>query len=428
MVVNTMNKIEFKTYREVLELLDTHNSHLLLGNGFNRGLGVNTSYEAIFGRMTENDYGIYKEMKGVVAQCGHDLEKFIGMLEKDINVNNTFLKKYVANKVKYDFMKATYEIVKNEIKNIYAEKNEGVFILFQKFTNYFTLNYDPLLYLLLLNFKLKDSDIECKAIAMQPSLKFIEKDMNEAQNNIYSKIKRAREVGTVNINAGENSVATSKSMGKMNRKHFVSAIELYSKGQNKGWKPTGIEKVIKKILEEEKKNQVLSVVNDGSKQMTFEGMTEFVFNVNLETQNLFFLHGAFHIYRDGKMEKKITQTSDKALYDRIEEILNNEDRDIVCVFQSENKIDEINKSEYLKNALAKLLTLSGSMVIIGSALSDNDKHIFDNINKSKIDTIYIASKESNMKNDYNRASEIFTNKKVILFDRDTISYGSQNNV
>ena len=32
------------------------------------------------------------------------------------------------------------------------------------------------------------------------------------------------------------------------------------------------------------------------------------------------------------MEKKITQTSDKALYDRIEEILNNEDRDIVLCF------------------------------------------------------------------------------------------------
>ena len=63
-----MNKIEFKTYREVLELLDTC-MHLLLGNGFNR-VSVNTSYEAIFGRMTENDYGIYKEMKGVVANVG----------------------------------------------------------------------------------------------------------------------------------------------------------------------------------------------------------------------------------------------------------------------------------------------------------------------------------------------------------------------
>ncbi len=422
-MVKKMNEIEFKTYTEVLELLDKHNNHLLLGNGFNRGLGVNTSYEDIFEKMTKNDYGVYKEVKDIVAQCDYDLEKFVGKLKEDINANNLFLKKYVANKVKYDFMKATYEIVKNEIKNIYAEKNEGVFLLLQKFTNYFTLNYDPLLYLLLLNYKLEDSDIERKAIAMQPSLKFIEKDMNEAQNNIYSEIKKAREKGAVKISIAENSNFTLKTMDKMTKKQFVSNIELHSKDQKKYWKTTDIEKVVKKILEEEKKNKVLYAVNDGSKQMTFEGMPEFVFNVNLGTQNLFFLHGAFHIYRDGKIEKKITQTSDKALYDRLEEILNNEDRDIICVFQAENKIDEINKSEYLKSALAKLLTLTGSMVIIGSSLSDNDKHIFDNINKSKIETIYIASKECNMNNDYNKASNIFTNKKVILFGWDTISYG-----
>ena len=63
------------------------------------------------------------------------------------------------------------------------------------------------------------------------------------------------------------------------------------------------------------------------------------------------------------------------------------------------------------------------MVIIGSSLSDNDQHIFDNIKKSKIDTVYFAGKESNMKKDYNKASTMFTNKKVILFDRDSITYG-----
>lgn len=418
-----MNKIEFKTYSEVLELLDKQNSHLLLGNGFNRGLGVNTRYEDIFEKMTENDYGVYKEVKDIVAQCDYDLEKFIGKLKGDINANNSFLKKYVANKVKYDFMKATYEIVKDKIKNIYAEKNEGVFLLLQKFTNYFTLNYDPLLYLLLLNFKLEDNDIERKAIAMQPSLKFIEKDMNEARNNIYSEIKKAREKGAVEISIEGKSNSTLKAMDKMTKKQFVSNIEVYSKDQNKGWKATDIEKVVKKILEEEKRNKVLSVVNDGSKQMVFEGMAESVFDVNLETQNLFFLHGAFHIYKDGKIEKKITQTSDKSLYDRLEEILNNEDRDIICVFQAENKIDEINKSKYLKSALAKLSTLTGSMVIIGSSLSGSDQHVFDNIKKSKIDTIYIASKKSNIAKDYNRASKMFRNKTVILFDRDTISYG-----
>ena len=50
-------------------------------------------------------------------------------------------------------MQATHEIVKEEIKNVYAEKNDGVFILLKEFTNYFTLNYDSLLYLLLLKYK-----------------------------------------------------------------------------------------------------------------------------------------------------------------------------------------------------------------------------------------------------------------------------------
>ena len=68
----------------------------------------------------------------------------------------------------------------------------------------------------------------------------------------------------------------------MAKKHFVSSIEMYSKKQNKGWKTKDIEKVVKKILEEEKKNKVLSAVDDGSRQMVFEGMSEFVFDVNLE--------------------------------------------------------------------------------------------------------------------------------------------------
>ena len=44
-------------------------------------------------------------------------------------------------------MKAAHEIVKSKIKNIYAEKNEGIHILLKNFANYFTLNYDSFLYL-----------------------------------------------------------------------------------------------------------------------------------------------------------------------------------------------------------------------------------------------------------------------------------------
>lgn len=412
-------------YKDILRKLEKQECHLLLGNGFNQGLGIDTSYKSIFQKMAENDHGIYKDVKKIIEDSKYDLEKFIGKLLADINSKNTFLKKYVENKVKYDFMKAAHGIVKHEIKNIYAEKNEGIYMLLRNFNNYFTLNYDSFLYLLLLNFKLSDTD-DKTAIAIQSSLKFMEEDMNETQSNIYSGIKQARQNGTLNINAGNDSNTVSKPMSELTKTHFVAEIKTYSKSQNKNWKTSDIERVVKSILEEERKNNLLKKVDDGSQLSLFGGTPEFVFDIKKETQNLFFLHGAFHIYRDGKKEKKITQTSDKALYDRLEEIINSEERDIICIFQAENKIDEINKSEYLKKSYNKLSKLSGTLVIIGCSLSDNDSHIYEQINSSEVNTIYISSKKTSKKTDYEKAEKIFNNKKIVLFDRETITYELQS--
>ncbi len=416
-----IKEILLLSYKETLEELQEQECHLLLGNGFNRGLGVDTSYESIFKKMIENNHGVYKDAGKIVAESNYDLEMFIGKLIDDIKNENLFLKKYIGNKVKYDFKKAAHEIVKSEIKNIYAEKNEGIYLLLKNFTNYFTLNYDSFLYLLLLNFKLENTGKE-KTIAIQPSLKFIEKDMNDIQNDIYTEIQEARKTGTVKINIGNNS-EIMQSMDKLTKKNFISEIEIYSKNQNKNWKTSDIERVVKSILEEEKKNKILDNVDDGSKQQTlFNGNKEFIFNVEQETQNIFFLHGAFHIYKDETEYKKITQTSDKALYDKLEEILNNDEKEIVCIFQAENKIDEINKSEYLKKSYNKLSKLSGRMVIIGCSLSENDNHIYEQISNSKIDTLYISSRESSKESVYKKAKTLFSNKEIILFDRETISY------
>lgn len=414
-------EISLLSYKQTLEKLEEHECHLLLGNGFNMSLGVNTDYQSIFNKMTKNDHGIYKDAEKIVAESSHDLEMFIGKLIDDIKNKNIFLEKYIANKVKHDFMKAAHEIVKSEIKNVYAEKNEGIYMLLRNFTNYFTLNYDSFLYLLLLNFKSSSADAE-RTIAFQNSLKFMEKDINEVQNNIYAEIKKARENGTVSIFFANDSTSTFEDMSKLTKKNFISEIEIYSKNNGKNWKIKDIERVVKSILEEEKKNNILTKVDDGSKQLTLLDNTEYVFDVEKETQNLFFLHGAFHIYRDGEKEKKITQTTGKALYNRLEEIINNEEKDIICIFQSENKIGEINKSNYLGKSYNKLSKLSGVLVIIGCSLSKNDTHIYEQINISEVNTIYISSKEANKKEYYEKAKEFFSNKKIILFDRETISY------
>lgn len=410
------------SYKEVLEKILNQKNHLLIGNGFNYGLGINTGYSSIFQRMIENNLGIYEEAKGMMKDCNHDLESFIGKLESDIEPENLFLRKYVRNKVKLDFMQATHEIVKSEIKSIYAEKNEGIFLLLQNFTNYFSLNYDSFLYLLLLKYKPIHNG-EKNAIVLQPSIKFVEEDLNDSQNNIYQEIKEAREKGKLEINFGDESNSVKKPFSILTKSHFLTEVKEYSKTNNKGWKTKDIDRVVKTIFEEEQRNRVLQKVDDGSRQMNLFGNDpEFVFDVNSSTQNLFFLHGAFHIYKDGHSIKKITQQSNKALYNRLEEVLNNEEQDIVCVFQHENKTDVINGDEYLLNCHKKLDELNGNMVIIGSSLADNDNHIFERINNSGIDTLYIStllkSKETNLQ----LAKDKFPSREIHLFDAETISY------
>lgn len=417
-----MNEIDLLTYKEVLEHIRDQENHLLLGNGFNRGLGINTSYSNIFKKMMEKDHGLYRDAESLVKNCNYDLEKFIGDLINDVDTKNAFLRKYISNKVKLDFMQTTHEIVKSSIKNIYAEESEGVFLLLKNFSNYFTLNYDPLLYLLLLNFKL-NKNLEKTSIVFQPSLKFMEEDLDKSGSNIYTEIKHARENGTLVISGVDGDNSTSSSFSKLTKSHFTTEITEYSKRENKGWKSNDIKRVIDALLEEEKKNYVLEKVDDGSRETSlFSDETKYVFDTTSTTQNIFFLHGAFHIYKEGHQEIKITQQSNKALYERLEDVLNSEERDIVCVFQSKNKTDAIDQSDYLKNCFRKLKNISGKMVIIGCSMDDNDSHIFEQINNSNIDALYISTFGSDKDEMYIKAKAKFPSKSFLLFDANTISY------
>ncbi len=406
----------------MLKKIKDQENHLLIGNGFNQSLGINTSYKAIFEQMIENNKKIYIDAVNIVKKCNFDLEKFIGKLKEDIADSNKFLKKYVQNKVKFDFMKATHEIVKSEIKNVYAEKNKGIFILFKNFTNYFTLNYDSFLYLFLLKYK-STANNKNNTIALPLSLEYIKNDLNYKQKNIYKEIKSARENGKFKISLENESDSMEKPLKNISKTHLVTILEEYSKGNNKGWSHNDIDRVVVFILKEERKNKFHKEFDDGSRPLSlFNNKTESVFIIDNKTQNLFFLHGAFHIFKDGNEIKKITQQTDKALYDKLEETLNSEKQEIVCVFQDENKIDVINKNKYLQKCFNKLGEISGNLVIIGSSLSENDNHIFNQINNSKVNTIYISSFLKEKEKVIKVAKEKFPSKNIYLFDADTISY------
>lgn len=154
--------------------------------------------------------------------------------------------------------------------------------------------------MLLLKYKTTDSDNN--ALAFEPTLNFIEEDLDERQNNIYTEIKDARDKGELGITI-ENNI-TKKEMRFLTKSQFVSTISTYNKDRKKNWKTKDINEVVNRIWKEEKRNLVIKHVDDGSRQLSLFG-DDFIFDINSQTQNLFFLHGAFHIYRAGKFIKKL---------------------------------------------------------------------------------------------------------------------------
>ncbi|MFV0321838.1 MAG: DUF4917 family protein [Alphaproteobacteria bacterium] len=405
-------------------LLELKNSetdcHLLLGNGFNASLGVKTTYENIFNEM-KNIYSDYSMLEDDAKKNYYDIEILIKKIEEASNVQdkkiNTFLSQFIETKIKLDFMKATYSIVKNEIKTIYQEKkDEGIYLLFKNFNSYFTLNYDPFLYLILM--KYKENKLENQAISFLNSYSFIQDELNKYQNYIYSDIQELRKSGTNWISVG-NDNPSKRDMSKMTKSAFEASITEHFK--DKKWKTKDIKRVCDYIWEKEKGNNRINNINDGFLSEEFNPILH-------SLQNIFFLHGAFHIYEKNRSQiYKITQEKNKALYQKLEDTINSEEKEIVCVFSgtSKEKIDSIQENSYLRHCYGKLSTLNGSLVIFGSSMAENDNHIFEQINKSMIDNIYISNDGENITSDYKKMKELFPNKKITLFNYNTVSYSEK---
>ena len=409
-----MKSVDLITYDELLEILENSNSnHLLLGNGFNNSLGIGTNYSQIFKQM-KKEYPNYKEIENVLKKNNYDIEWLILHLKEKIEDNSDkFLYQYIERKVKFDFMKAANEIVQDSIKSVYKEKNGDIHILLDNFTNYFTLNYDPFLYLLLLKFK-KSDIAENYAVGVQNTFSFIQDDLDNAQNEIYEKIKEARQNGTLNTNIG--NVSKTIDLSKSNKTYFQSSITKHFSDEN--WSNNDIKIVCNKIWEDENNEPKLSV-NDGFLN------DNYILNNN---QNLYFLHGAFHIIEKNKKIKKIKSTQNEAFCRKLEDAISSENNEIVCIFtnDSEDKKKHIEKNSYLNKCFMKLSMLHGNLVILGSSLAKNDQHIFNQINKSSVDNIYVSSCEKSKMDDYQKALELFKDKQVVLFDYTTISYTRGN--
>ncbi len=108
-------------------------------------------------------------------------------------------------------------------------------------------------------------------------------------------------------------------------------------------------------------------------------------------QNVYFLHGALHIYDDGTNIKKHTYDNGITI---IEQVRHNLDCGNFPLFVSEpthiKKKHKIEHNPYLSYCYRALGQLKNVLFIYGHSFDENDKHIFDQIKKSKVKKIFVS--------------------------------------
>ena len=92
-------------------------------------------------------------------------------------------------------MKAVTQLVTREEKNIFQEKNEKICLLLKQFDNFFTLNYDPFLYQLLMTYKIEGTEHQ-QAIAFSNTFPFVKDLMENQDKELFDIIQRAYDTGT----------------------------------------------------------------------------------------------------------------------------------------------------------------------------------------------------------------------------------------
>ncbi len=113
---------------------------------------------------------------------------------------------------------------------------------------------------------------------------------------------------------------------------------------------------------------------------------------NCSTQNLFYLHGALHLYQNGNNIIKLAyKSTGEPLFIQINlELQDNKYPLIVTGGASEDKLSRILRNRYLKHCYQNLSKLKGALFIHGLSLADNDEHLLKAIETGKVKQLFIS--------------------------------------
>jgi len=136
------------------------------------------------------------------------------------------------------------------------------------------------------------------------------------------------------------------------------------------------------------------VISDDGFRTPDSGQAEYVsWDIEkTDQQNLFYLHGALHIFDAGAELKKYTWINTGVKL--IEQIRTALDANLFPLFVSEGKtiekLERIVHSNYLSRGMRSLAHIGGALFVHGHSMASNDSHILNLIPKSKIKKLFIS--------------------------------------
>ena len=109
-------------------------------------------------------------------------------------------------------------------------------------------------------------------------------------------------------------------------------------------------------------------------------------------QNVFYMHGALHIFDAGAEVQKYTWSNTGiALIDQILEALEAGRYPIyVSEGTSQSKLDRVMHSSYLIRGYRSLSQITGSLFIFGHSLQQSDEHVLKCIEDSNVQNVYVS--------------------------------------
>lgn len=109
-------------------------------------------------------------------------------------------------------------------------------------------------------------------------------------------------------------------------------------------------------------------------------------------QDVFFLHGGLHLYDTGEEIKKLAyKGSGDSIIDQVRDnLMDGRFPLFVSEPTADKKKSRIERNPYLNYCYRELAELNSALVVFGHSVHDNDKHIFDQIQRSGVARVYVS--------------------------------------